>query len=199
VGEREIVLSGKGFIKDRIGPYTFEISSNSFFQTNSLAAEKLYRKVVDYAELRHSDRVLDLYSGTGTIPIFLADKVHTITGIEVSRSAVENARENVKKNGIDNCRFICGDIRKAIHDLAFRPDVLIIDPPRAGMHHKVLARILALQPQRIVYVSCNPATLARDVGRMSQNYEVLEIQPVDMFPHTYHVEAIAQLRLRKGC
>ena len=196
VGEREIVLSGEGFIKDRIGPFTFEISANSFFQTNSLAAEKLYQKVVDYAELKTTDRVLDLYSGTGTIPIFIADRVRTVTGMEVSKSAVDNARKNVEANGIDNCRFICGDIRSEIHALEFRPDVLIIDPPRAGMHKEVLAQVLALRPRKIVYVSCNPATLARDLGLMAQDYEVTEIQPVDMFPHTYHIEAVTRLALR---
>ncbi|MCP4668925.1 MAG: 23S rRNA (uracil(1939)-C(5))-methyltransferase RlmD [Deltaproteobacteria bacterium] len=198
IGEREIVLSGEGFIKDRIGPFTFEISANSFFQTNSLGAEKLYQKVVDYAQLKTTDKVLDLYSGTGTIPIFLAEKARIVTGMEMSRSAVDNARKNVEANGMDNCRFICGDIRKEIHALDFRPDALIIDPPRAGMHKEVLAQVLALGPRRVVYVSCNPATLARDLGLMAQDYDVVEIQPIDMFPHTYHIEAVARLRLRKS-
>jgi 23S rRNA (uracil1939-C5)-methyltransferase len=194
VGEREIVLFGGEFIRDRIGPFTFDISANSFYQTNSGAADRLYRKVVDYAELKPTDTVLDLYSGTGTIPIFLADRVRRVIGMEVSASAVENACENVKQNGIDNCHFLRGDIRREISGLALRPDVVIIDPPRSGMHKDVLARVLDLGAERIVYVSCNPSTLARDVGLMAQDYEIVEIQPVDMFPHTYHIEAIAKLR-----
>jgi 23S rRNA (uracil1939-C5)-methyltransferase len=197
VGEQEIGVAGQNAIMDKIGPYHFHISANSFFQTNSRAAHELYRVVLEYADLKGSDTVLDLYSGTGTIPIFIADRVRTVLGMEMSRSAVEDALKNCRENGIDNCRFICGDIRREIHSLTHRPDALIIDPPRAGMHQDVLKQVLALTPERIVYVSCNPATLARDMGRMSDAYDLVEIQPVDMFPHTYHIEAVARLRLRK--
>ena len=197
VGEREVVLKGKGYIRDKIGPYTFQISSNSFFQTNSLAARQLYEKAADYAELKGSETVLDLYSGTGTIPIFLANRVQAVTGIEISESTVLDARNNCKDNGIDNCRFIIGDIRERLSAITYKPDVLIIDPPRAGMHKHVLAQILALSPEKIIYISCNPATMARDIAQMIQKYELIEIQPVDMFPHTYHIEAVAKLWLRK--
>ncbi|MBW2167764.1 MAG: 23S rRNA (uracil(1939)-C(5))-methyltransferase RlmD [Deltaproteobacteria bacterium] len=198
VGEREVVLTGDGWINDRIGPFTFQISTNSFFQTNSRAAEKLYEKVVDYAELAGNETVLDLYSGTGTIPIFLANSVRAVTGIEMSRSAVQDARRNCKENGISNCHFLCGDIREKLSAItASRPDVLIIDPPRAGMHKTVLAQVLSLSPEKIIYISCNPATMARDIGQMIRDYQLVEIQPVDMFPHTYHIEAISKLRLRK--
>jgi 23S rRNA (uracil1939-C5)-methyltransferase len=197
VGEREFVLRGKGFIRDKIGPLTFKISANSFFQTNTPAAQKLYEKVVDYAELKGSEMVLDLYSGTGTIPIFLANRVRAVTGMEIGDSAVLDARRNCQDNNIDNCHFIVGDIRKKLSTIAFKPDVLIIDPPRAGMHKDVLGQVLALSPEKIIYISCNPATMARDISHMIQDYELVEIQPVDMFPHTYHIEAVAKLWLRK--
>ena len=197
IGEREIVLTGQGHIEDRIGPFTFQISANSFFQTNTRAAEVLYQKVTEYAELKCTETVLDLYCGTGTIPIFLANSARDITGIEISKSAVLDALRNCQENGIHNCRFICGDIREKMSALSIRPDVLIIDPPRTGMHKDVLAQVLALSPERIIYISCNPATLARDLGQMSQGYELVEIQPFDMFPHTYHIEAVAKLWARK--
>ncbi len=197
VGEDEIVLAGQGHIEDTIGAYTFQISANSFFQTNSLGAQTLYQTVVDYAQFKGNEMVLDLYSGTGTIPIFLASRVRAVTGIEISESAVQDARKNCEKNRIHNCRFIQGDIREKLSEITHKPDVLIIDPPRAGMHKDVLARVLSLSPEKIIYISCNPATLARDVGQMNPDYELVEIQPVDMFPHTYHIEAVAKLRHRK--
>ena len=197
VGEREIVLRGKGFIRDKIGPFTFKVSANSFFQTNTPAAQKLYEKVVDYVEPKGSEMVLDLYSGTGTIPIFLANRVRAVAGMEINDSSVLDARRNCQDNNIDNCHFIVGDIRKKLSIIAFKPDVLIIDPPRAGMHKDVLGQVLALSPQRIIYVSCNPATMARDISHMIQDYALVEIQPVDMFPHTYHIEAVAKLWRRK--
>jgi 23S rRNA (uracil1939-C5)-methyltransferase len=196
VGERETVIYGDGYIKDKIGPFTFRISANSFFQTNSRGAERLYETVVRYADLKGSETVLDLYSGTGTIPIFLANRVQTVTGIEISRTATSDAVINAMENGIDNCRFICGDIRDKLAGSAVVPDLLIVDPPRAGMHKDVLAQVMALSPKKIVYISCNPATLARDLAQMTVTYDLLEIQPVDMFPHTYHIEAVAKLALK---
>ncbi len=193
VGETEMILSGEGYLRDRIGPFTFQISANSFFQTNSSAAQRLYETVADYAELKGSERVVDLYSGTGTIPIFLAEKAGSVTGIELNRGAVLDARENCRENEINGCRFISGDIREKLSAISFIPDVLVIDPPRAGMHKDVLAQILALSPRKIIYVSCNPATMARDIGLMSETYELVEVQPVDMFPHTYHIEAVAKM------
>jgi 23S rRNA (uracil1939-C5)-methyltransferase len=193
VGEREVVLAGAGTIQDRIGASTFQISSNSFFQTNSLGAEKLYGKVVEFAELRGRETVLDLYSGTGTIPIFLASSARRVIGMEIVESAVLDARRNCQANGIENCEFILGDIRENLSLLKIQPEVMIIDPPRAGMHQDVLSRVLEIRAERIVYVSCNPATLARDLGQMQEHYHVDEIQPVDMFPHTYHIECVAKL------
>jgi len=197
VGEKEAILSGAGTIQDRIGPSSFQISANSFFQTNSLGADRLYGKVVEYAELRGRETVLDLYSGTGTIPIFLASSSRRVIGMEIAESAVLDARKNCQENGIENCEFILGDIRENLSLLRIQPEVMIIDPPRAGMHQDVLSRVLEIGAERIVYVSCNPATLARDLGLMQELYHVSEIQPVDMFPHTYHVECVAKLSRRR--
>ncbi len=197
VGHREKALFGDGSIEDRIGRFIFRISANSFFQTNSRSARTLYDQVITYAEPEATDKVLDLYSGTGTIPLFLADHVGEVVGMEINESAVRDAEQNARKNGIENCRFVCGDIRDTGTSLAYRPQIVIVDPPRAGMHKDVLKQVLDLAPERIVYVSCNPATLARDLGLMTGNYDVAEIQPVDLFPHTYHIEAVAKLT-RKG-
>jgi len=197
LGEREIVLSGDGYIRDRIGPYNFQISANSFFQTNSTGAEKLYQKVVEYACLTGSETVIDLYCGTGTIPIFLSDLAKEIIGMEIAESAIIDADKNCKTNKVDNCRFVLGDIRERLSGIELKPDVLIIDPPRAGMHKDVLAGVMDMATDSIVYVSCNPTTMARDLGHMTRDYEVVEIQPVDMFPHTYHIEAVAKLVRRK--
>ena len=193
MGEKETIYSGDGTIQDRIGPFSFQISANSFFQTNSQGAEVLYNKVKEFAELTGSELVLDLYSGTGTIPIFLSTHAKEIVGMEITQSAVIDAERNCKINGILNCRFIMGDIKERLTDLRMKPDVLIIDPPRAGMHKDVLSRVMELGTERIVYISCNPATLARDIKIMSQDYRVVEIQPVDMFPHTFHIESVAKL------
>jgi 23S rRNA (uracil1939-C5)-methyltransferase len=194
LGDREIVLLGKGFIRDKIGAYAFQISANSFFQTNARSAEHLYNKVLEYAELTGRETVLDLYSGTGTIPVFLAARARAVTGLEIIPDAVMDARKNCEENQISNCRFICGDIREKLCQITETPDVLVVDPPRAGMHPDVLRRVMAMAPKRVIYISCNPATLARDIGEMSPDYELLEVQPVDMFPNTYHVECIANLR-----
>ena len=193
VGEWESVLTGTGVIEDRIGPYGFQVSANSFFQTNTAGAATLYEKVADYAELTGTEKVLDLYSGTGTIAVFLASRSREVVGMEITESAVQDAWKNCRANRVENCRFVLGDIREGLSSIPFKPDVLVIDPPRAGMHKDVTAGILALRTERIVYVSCNPATMARDLSEMKDAYEVTEIQPVDMFPHTYHVESVAKM------
>ncbi len=194
IGEYEIFLKGENVLKDRLGPYKFEISANSFFQTNTRGAELLYEKVREYAELTGKENVIDLYSGTGTIPIWLSDSAKTVTGLEIVESAVKDADKNCHSNGVDNCRFLLGDIREILAGIGNIPDVMIIDPPRVGMHKDVVGQVLAMAPEKIVYVSCNPATLARDLGMIKDQYEVLEVQPVDMFPHTYHVESVARLK-----
>jgi 23S rRNA (uracil1939-C5)-methyltransferase len=197
VGEEERVLSGDGTIQDKIGPFTFQVSANSFFQTNSLGAEALYNKAKEFAELKDSDVVLDLYSGTGTIPIFLSNHAGKVVGMEIVQSAITDAEINCRANGVHNCQFILGDIRENLTSLKLKPDVLIIDPPRAGMHKDVLSGVMELGAKKIVYLSCNPSTLARDMKTLSLDYMVAEIQPVDMFPHTFHSESVAKLVRRK--
>ncbi len=194
MGEYEIGLAGESVLRDRIGEYEFELSANSFFQTNTLGAKRLYDTVVAYAGLTGAEDVVDLYCGAGTIAIYLAGMAKSVTGLEMACSAVDDARRNCRRNGIDNCRFIAGDVRKTLPQLEQRPDAMVIDPPRAGMHPDVVQRVLAMQPHRIVYVSCNPATMARDIGMIKDRYRILEVQPVDMFPHTYHIEAVARLQ-----
>ena len=193
VGEYEICLSGDSVIKDRIGAFEFEVSANSFFQTNSKGAETLYNVAKGYAGLTGAETVVDLYCGTGTISIFLSDRASQVSGLEITESAVQDAEKNCRQNNISNCRFILGDIKDSMAQITQRPDVLIIDPPRSGMHKDVVKQVLDLGADRVVYVSCNPATQARDIALMKDIYVVEEIQPVDMFPHTFHVEAVAKL------
>ena len=139
--------------------------------------------------------MVDLYSGTGTIPIFLSDWAAKIIGIEISEIAIRDAQKNCQKNQVRHCQFIRGDIKTGLKQIREKTHVMISDPPRAGMHEDVVKAILTLAPRRIVYVSCNPATLARDLGLLTEKYHVVEVQPVDMFPHTYHIECVARLDL----
>ncbi len=192
-GEFERTLAGDSTLRDTIGAFAFEISANSFFQTNTPGAAKLYDTVKRYAQLTGSETVVDLYSGTGTIPILLSEAAREVIGLEIGPSAIADAHRNCRINQIDNCRFVAGDIRNTLPALEQRPQVMIIDPPRAGMHKDVVKQVLALLPERIVYVSCNPSTLARDLNLMQESYRVKEVQPVDLFPHTYHIESVARL------
>jgi 23S rRNA (uracil1939-C5)-methyltransferase len=192
-GEYETTLAGDSTLIDRIGSFEFEISANSFFQTNTPGAAKLYDTVKRYADLDGSETVVDLYSGTGTIPILLSDVASEVIGLEMAPSAIADAENNCRHNQVKNCWFIPGDIRETLPLMSRRPDVLVIDPPRAGMHPDVAKQVLTLLPERIVYVSCNPATLARDLILLKEAYRVEEVQPVDLFPHTYHIESVARL------
>ena len=196
VGEFERLVAGDTCLRDRIGRYDFEISANSFFQTNTRSAERLYERVAAYAGLDGGETVLDLYSGTGTIPIVLSGGCREVIGIEMVASAVADARANCLRNGITNCRFVLGDIQDCLPALEVRPEVAVIDPPRIGMAKEVVQGILRLAPERLVYVSCNPATLARDLALLQPAYQVHEVQPIDMFPHTFHVESVARLSKR---
>jgi 23S rRNA (uracil1939-C5)-methyltransferase len=197
VGDYELLLAGAPRIRDRIGRFEFEISANSFFQTNTRGAEGLYELVTAFAGLQGGETVVDLYSGTGTIPIVLSGHCREVIGIEIVAAAVADAQANCVRNGVSNCRFLQGDISDCLPRIESRPEVMIIDPPRVGMSAEVVAQVLDLAPRRIVYVSCNPATLARDLALLAPAYEVPEVQPVDMFPHTHHIEAVARLE-RKG-
>ncbi len=200
-GETEKVYFGTGVITEKLGTHTFEISANSFFQTNSLQAERLYTVARDFGALAADDVVYDLYCGTGSISLFIADAVKQVVGIELVESSIANANMNAAFNNITNCEFITGDLKDLLtKDTAWRercahPDVLIIDPPRSGMHPKAVAELGHMKIPRIVYVSCNPATLARDLQMLvPYGYEIEQVQPVDMFPHTYHIECVAKLK-----
>ncbi len=197
VGEYEIPIAGDTRLKDKIGELEFEISANSFFQTNTRGAKRLYETVKRYAGLTGGESVVDLYSGTGTISLFLADSARNVTGLEIVESAIDDAVKNCLRNGITNCSFIAGDIRESMKKIEQSPDVLVIDPPRAGMHKDVVRQVIDMAPDKIIYVSCNPATLARDLFMIKDHYDVREVQPVDMFPHTFHIESVA--RLVKKC
>ncbi len=193
IGQYEIQLAGKPVITESIGSFAFELSANSFFQTNTRGAERLYDTVKRYAGLQGVERVLDLYCGTGTIAIHLADSAKEVIGLEMVESAVEDARRNCERNKVKNCRFVAGDVRNSLTQMTDDVEVMIIDPPRAGMHEHVVKQVMALKPHRIIYVSCNPATLSRDLLMLKEVYDLAEVQPVDMFPHTYHIEAVARL------
>jgi len=193
LGEYEVCLSGSPVLSDQIGGYRFKISANSFFQTNTLGAEKLYGVVKEYAGLTGAEAVVDMYCGTGTIAICLSESAEQIVGLEIVESAVNDAETNCLLNRVTNCRFILGDIKDTFTRIGFRADVLIIDPPRAGINKHAIKQILDMKPARIVYVSCNPATMARDLSMIREGYRTLEIQPVDMFPHTFHIESVARL------
>jgi 23S rRNA (uracil1939-C5)-methyltransferase len=198
VGTEEHVLLGREQITERLADLTFQISANSFFQTNTVQAERLFGLVADACALRGEETVVDLYSGTGAISLLLARRCRHVYGIEVSAAAVADAVRNARANGIGNATFLAGEVRHALPELlraGVGADVVVADPPRAGFHPKALAALVSLAPARIVYVSCNPATLARDVGDLlGQGYRLEWVQPVDMFPQTPHIEAVARLR-----
>ncbi len=202
LADQEIhTYAGKGYIEDRLGDVRFRIGPQSFFQTNTRQAERLFEVVRAFAGLQGSENVYDLYTGLGSIALFLARHCRAVTGIEEIAAAIEDARTNAAFNGIDNCRFYAGDVRDiltpefaAAHG---RPDLLVTDPPRSGMHTDVTQMLLELAAPRLIYVSCNPATQARDLQILSPKYEVVRVQPVDMFPHTHHIENVALLERRR--
>jgi 23S rRNA (uracil1939-C5)-methyltransferase len=199
VGTEEHVLAGREHITESLDGLTFQVSAGSFFQTNTRQAERLFRLVLDACGLAGAETAVDLYSGTGAISLLLARRARRVYGIEVSAAAVADAVRNAGLNGIDNCTFLTGEVRHVLPALVqegVRADVVVADPPRAGFHPKALGALAALAPPRIVYVSCNPATLARDVGELARRggYRLEWVQPVDMFPQTPHIEAVARLQ-----
>jgi 23S rRNA (uracil1939-C5)-methyltransferase len=196
-GLEEHLLGGRDHVRERIGGVTFQISANSFFQTNTVQAERLFELVIEAAELGGGETVFDLYAGTGAISLLVARRCRRVYGIEVTQAAVDDAGRNAAVNGIGNCTFLAGEVRFVLPALIardIRAEVVIADPPRAGFHPKALSALVRLAPSRIVYVSCNPATLARDVGELVRGgYRLRWVQPIDMFPHTPHIEAVARL------
>ena len=194
IADSSRVLFGPGFIEERLGGLRFQISAHSFFQTNTPGAEKLYETVSRLAAFEGAEKVWDLYCGTGSIGLYIASRVKNVVGIELLEEAIHDARENCRINNIDNCSFLAGDLKDVIRKVSQmgRPDVVIVDPPRAGMHPKVVQALLESLPGRIIAVSCNPASLARDAALLLGAYDIKEVQPIDLFPHTPHLECVVR-------
>ena len=197
---KPVVFSGPGYVTEAMENLRFRVGPTSFYQTNGPQALALYQKVAELAQVRKEDLVYDLYTGTGTIALFLARHAGEVVGIEYVEAAVADARINAKENELENTRFFAGDMAKILTDDFVKengqPRVVICDPPRAGMHPDVVEVLIRMAPETIVYVSCNPATQARDLIRLKESYEIIEVQPVDMFPHTHHVENVVLLKKR---
>ena len=200
MGKENIVIYGSGYIKDQLGKYIFKISPHSFYQVNPIQAENLYNIGVQAANISKNDIVFDLYCGIGTISLFMAQYAKKVYGIEIVEQAIQDAKENAKINNIENAEFIAGDVENVLDDLInvkkVIPDVIMIDPPRKGMDNKSVENILNIKPKKLVYISCNPATLVRDLAKFEEEYEVKTIKPVDMFPFTSHVECVAVLHIK---
>lgn len=199
--QHPVCYHGKPYAIEQLGELKFKVGPKSFFQTNSKQAKQLYDITKSFAELNGTQVVYDLYCGTGSIGIYVSDLAQKVIGVEVIAEAIDDAKENAALNQIGNTAFFAGDAAEICDDAFFafhgRPDVIITDPPRAGMHAKLVEQILQMEAPVVVYVSCNPATQARDLQLLAEKYEVTAIRPVDMFPHTHHIENIVQLKLRK--
>jgi 23S rRNA (uracil1939-C5)-methyltransferase len=200
-GETEL-LAGVENYEEQLGGLSISISGEAFFQTNTEMAERLYALAIEYAELKGYERVYDLYCGIGTIGLLMAPRAAELWGLEIVEDAISDAIANSRRNEIDNAHFFAGDVRLAMRDLiekAGKPDVLVVDPPRAGLSQKIVRRIIEANPKRIVYVSCNPTTLAPNAAQLVEaGYELTKVRPVDMFPQTPHIECVAQLERRSG-
>ena len=201
LGDKNITLYGDGYIKDKLGEYTFKISPMSFYQINPIQTEKLYGIAIKKANLTGKETILDLYCGIGTIGIFASKYVKKVYGIEIVEQAIEDAKENAKINNITNVEFFAGDVEKVLEKILEKEnvvqDVIFVDPPRKGLDNTTIKNILKVLSKKVVYISCNPATLVRDLNLLEEQYEIKEIQPVDMFPFTSHVECVAVLQLKK--
>ena len=195
-----VAFFGKGYAVEKLERFEFKVGPKSFFQTNTAQAERLYQTVRDFAELKGTETVYDLYCGTGSIGIFLSDQVKKLVGIELIPEAIADAKENALLNQVSHAAFFAGDVTAICDDAFFethgRPDLIISDPPRAGMSDKLVAKLLEIAAEKIIYVSCNPATQARDLNLLSEKYRISAVQPVDMFPHTLHIENVTALFLK---
>ena len=200
LGTENIVIYGDGFITDILGDYKFKISPLSFYQVNPLQAEKLYNIGVESAEINKNDIVFDLYCGIGTISLFMSKYAKKVYGIEIVEQAIEDAKQNAKLNNVKNTEFIAGDVEFVLDDLINNkkiiPNVVMVDPPRRGLDNKSIENILKIHPDRFVYISCNPATLVRDLSKFEEVYNIQKIQPVDMFPYTSHIECVAVMKIK---
>lgn len=194
------LIYGPGYIYEKLGSLTFKISAKSFFQTNTLQGINLYEVTKSFAELSGSEVVYDLYCGTGSIGLYLHDQCKKIIGVEVIEEAVEDARQNARINDVEHAAFFAGDVIKICNEDFFRqhgrPDVVIVDPPRAGLHGKLIEKLIEIAPPKVVYVSCNIATQARDLSLLQEMFHIRRLQPVDMFPQTHHIECVAELLLK---
>ena len=207
LGQENINLYGNGYIEDILGEYVFKISPLSFYQVNPIQAEKLYNIGVEAAKITKNDIIFDLYCGIGTISLFMAKYAKKVYGVEIVEQAIVDAKENAKINGIDNTEFIVGDTEKILDELInarkIVPDAIMVDPPRRGLDNTSIDNILKIKPSRLIYISCNPATLVRDLAKFEEVYDVRKIKPVDMFPFTSHVECVTMMQLKKtskfGC
>ena len=202
MGKENIDLYGDGYIEDILGEYRFKISPLSFYQVNPIQAEKLYNIGVQAAKISKDDIVFDLYCGIGTISLFMSKYAKKVYGIEIVEEAVKDAKENALKNNVENTEFIAGDVEEVLDELINEkniiPDIVMVDPPRKGLDNKSIDNIIKICPKKLVYISCNPATLVRDLSKLEDVYEIQSIKPVDMFPFTSHVEVCALLEL-KNC
>ena len=200
LGNRNVILYGNGYIEDKLGEYTLKISPMSFYQTNPIQTEVLYNKAIEFARLNKDDVLCDLYCGIGTIGIFASPYVKKVYGIEIVEEAIEMAKENAVLNRIDNIEFMAGDVEKVfeamLQEKNVMPDAIIVDPPRRGLDNTTIETILKLGVSRLVYVSCNPATMVRDLKLLEEKYEIKEIQPVDMFPFTNGIECVTGLQIK---
>ena len=197
VGTKEILVAGKRTIRDELGDLSFEISANSFFQTNTYQATKLFDTVIELAEFQGDETVYDLYCGAGTIGLYLSKHVKKVLGVELVEDALQDARHNTQLNGVTNCQFVQGEVEDVLSNLSIglRPKVIVVDPPRAGLHKKAIRGLVELGAPKIIYVSCNPESMAQNARALYVGgYELEQVQPIDMFPHTYHVECVARLR-----
>ena len=201
LGERNKILYGNGTITDKLGEYKFEISPLSFYQVNPIQTEILYNKAIELANLQKKDVVMDLYCGIGTIGIFVSKYVNKVYGIEIINQAIDNANRNKQINNIKNIEFYCGDVEKMLEGIIKEqkivPNVIFVDPPRKGLDDVTIKNIIKAKPSKIIYISCNPSTLVRDLRKLEEYYYISKIQPVDMFPFTHHVECVAVLQLKQ--
>lgn len=197
ISNKQEILKGKGYIEEEINNIKYVISPTSFFQVNTLGMINLYNKVLEYADLKGNENLLDLYCGTGTIGIYLSKYCGKVFGIEINKDAIKDALLNKKINNLDNIDFQAGDVKDILNKNKFKPDIIVVDPPRAGLDKKVIDEIISLNPKKLVYVSCDVVTLARDLNLLKEKFNIIECTPVDMFPNTYHVESVVLLELKK--
>jgi 23S rRNA (uracil1939-C5)-methyltransferase len=194
IAEHRIWAMGEDFIEEELDGLRLRVSSGAFFQTNTQAAAMLYAKGVEAARLTGAENAWDLYCGAGGLSLFMARQAKTVTGFEISQEAVDDATANAGLNGLTNCSFVPGDLKDAVSRRKTKPDVVVIDPPRAGLHPDTIEALLRIAAPRLVYVSCNPSTLARDLGKLGALYSTQTVTPVDLFPHTPHIECVAELK-----